>query len=119
MEKPIYHEKFQLPDKTEIDRKLIVGAAIFGIGWGWAGICPGPAVLCFYIYLPQTIVFMIMLICGQIVENLFDTKLGNFINGIKEENNNIKTNEENTDNNDNENEQKNEQILKESILSDK
>ena len=60
MEKPLFNKKFQLPDKTEIDRKLIFGAAILGIGWGFGGICPRPGFLCFLFYLPQSIVFMII-----------------------------------------------------------
>ena len=40
---PLIAERFQLPTATEIDAKVVVGPAIFGIGWGLAGICPGPA----------------------------------------------------------------------------
>lgn len=40
---PLYGERFHLPTLTQIDRKLLVGAALFGIGWGLAGYCPGPA----------------------------------------------------------------------------
>lgn len=36
-------QRIQLPSKTEIDHKLILGSVIFGIGWGIAGICPGPS----------------------------------------------------------------------------
>ncbi len=35
----------QLPTSTLIDRRLIIGSALFGIGWGLAGICPGPALV--------------------------------------------------------------------------
>lgn len=42
---PILDVKFHLPVKTEIDIRLIAGAFIFGIGWGWAGICPGPGLV--------------------------------------------------------------------------
>lgn len=42
--KPIFAPKFFLPTKSELDRPLLVGAAIFGIGWGLAGYCPGPAI---------------------------------------------------------------------------
>ena len=40
---PFYGERFHLPTLTQIDRKLLIGAALFGIGWGLAGYCPGPA----------------------------------------------------------------------------
>ena len=44
MHKPLLDEQFFLPDKRGPDKPLIVGALIFGIGWGIAGYCPGPAV---------------------------------------------------------------------------
>ncbi|HEL2957051.1 DUF6691 family protein [Stenotrophomonas maltophilia] len=36
--------RFQLPTVRDIDARLLLGAALFGIGWGWAGYCPGPAI---------------------------------------------------------------------------
>lgn len=41
---PIFEENFHLSKRTEIDKPLLTGAAIFGIGWGMSGYCPGPAV---------------------------------------------------------------------------
>lgn len=41
--KPVLEAKFQLPTRTDIDAPLVGGAALFGIGWGLAGYCPGPA----------------------------------------------------------------------------
>jgi uncharacterized membrane protein YedE/YeeE len=41
--KPWVSEKFDLPTRNDIDFKLVAGAAMFGIGWGLAGYCPGPA----------------------------------------------------------------------------
>lgn len=41
---PLFAERFQWPTKTDIDGRLVAGAAIFGIGWGLSGFCPGPAI---------------------------------------------------------------------------
>ena len=41
--KPIFGEKFHLPSSNELDARIISGPAIFGVGWGLAGFCPGPA----------------------------------------------------------------------------
>lgn len=40
---PIAAPRFVLPARTQIDRPLLLGAALFGVGWGLAGYCPGPA----------------------------------------------------------------------------
>jgi len=42
--KPLLEERFHLTDKTSLDKALLGGAALFGIGWGMTGYCPGPAV---------------------------------------------------------------------------
>ncbi|MGH8539230.1 MAG: DUF6691 family protein [Stenotrophobium sp.] len=44
-EKPLLDDRFRLPVSTAIDRRLLAGAAIFGIGWGMVGICPGPGIV--------------------------------------------------------------------------
>jgi len=41
--RPLLDEKFHLPQTTGIDARLVIGAILFGIGWGLAGYCPGPA----------------------------------------------------------------------------
>ncbi len=41
-DKPLFAEFFSLPMKQQIDRRIVIGGAIFGIGWGLAGYCPGP-----------------------------------------------------------------------------
>ena len=42
--RPIFDEAFHLPNRTDIDARIVAGPAIFGAGWGLAGFCPGPAV---------------------------------------------------------------------------
>lgn len=40
---PFFAERFQLPTRKDVDARLVLGAAIFGVGWGLGGYCPGPA----------------------------------------------------------------------------
>lgn len=42
-DRPIFSDRFRLPTRSDIDGRLMTGAALFGIGWGLAGLCPGPA----------------------------------------------------------------------------
>lgn len=42
---PLYGPKFALPTRRDIDMKLLLGAAVFGVGWGLAGYCPGPGLV--------------------------------------------------------------------------
>lgn len=44
-EKAVLGGAFEKPDRTEVEPRLIIGAAIFGIGWGLSGICPGPGIV--------------------------------------------------------------------------
>ena len=57
--KPLLANNFQLPDKKNFDRRLVGGAAIFGVGWGLVGLCPGPAISAITTGSPQVIVFVI------------------------------------------------------------
>ena len=42
--KPLVAASFSRPDRVKIDRPLVIGAALFGVGWGLSGFCPGPAI---------------------------------------------------------------------------
>ena len=44
MSRPLFGETFSLPDRSDLDRGLLIGSALFGVGWGIAGLCPGPAI---------------------------------------------------------------------------
>ena len=63
--KPLLANNFQLPDKKNFDRRLVGGAAIFGVGWGLVGLCPGPAISAITTGSPQVIVFLISMTFGM------------------------------------------------------
>jgi uncharacterized protein len=42
---PLFDTRFHLPTRKEIDPRLVLGAALFGVGWGLGGLCPGPALV--------------------------------------------------------------------------
>jgi hypothetical protein len=62
---PALAPRFDLPAKSHIDAELILGAAIFGVGWGIAGLCPGPAIASLSLGLWPTIVFTAAMIIGM------------------------------------------------------
>ena len=67
--KPVLAEDFSLPVKTRIDRPLITGSAIFGVGWGLAGFCPGPALSALALGLVPVVLFVSAMIAGMLVHD--------------------------------------------------
>jgi len=62
--RPLFAETFQLPASQLIDRPLVIGAALFGIGWGISGLCPGPAVASALLNPADGIGFVLFMIAG-------------------------------------------------------
>ncbi len=54
----------ELPDRFKIDGRLVTGSAIFGVGWGLSGICPGPGLLLLTGGSIQSLVFALAVIAG-------------------------------------------------------
>ena len=73
--KPIFTEKFHLPDNIFIDRRLIVGSAIFGVGWGLAGLCPGPVVANLLLNPNSIVPFLLIMLVGLKIGGLVKAKL--------------------------------------------
>ena len=63
---PIFSSKFYLPTRKDIDLPLILGAAIFGIGWGIAGYCPGPGITALILGIWNPVLFVIAFIVGSL-----------------------------------------------------
>ncbi|MGT2443252.1 DUF6691 family protein [Ensifer adhaerens] len=73
---PLFDGTFHLPNNQVIDRRLIVGSAIFGVGWGLVGLCPGPALASLSLGLPATVLFVVAMLAGMLVhDRLVDRKL--------------------------------------------
>ena len=64
--RPLWSERFTLPASTAIDAPLVAGAAAFGIGWGLAGYCPGPAVVSLAGGRPEVFGFVASMALGMI-----------------------------------------------------
>lgn len=65
-EKPLLAEKWSLPERSDIDPRLLAGAALFGIGWGLAGFCPGPALAAIGIVPVEALIFVASMIAGAL-----------------------------------------------------
>ena len=63
--RPILGESFQLPTRTDIDAPLLIGAVIFGLGWGLAGLCPGPAIASIAYLQTESFYFLPALFAGM------------------------------------------------------
>jgi uncharacterized membrane protein YedE/YeeE len=62
---PLADERFWVPEGKKVDARLLVGSALFGVGWGLAGYCPGPALVSLASAAPGVLVFVLALILGS------------------------------------------------------
>lgn len=60
------------PTRSDIDRPLVVGSVLFGIGWGLVGLCPGPALVNLASLTPSVVVFVLAMAAGMIVKDLWE-----------------------------------------------
>nr|BFD67688.1 YeeE/YedE thiosulfate transporter family protein [Bdellovibrio sp. HAGR004] len=72
---PLLDTKWHVPTKTELTPALMVGAVLFGAGWGLAGFCPGPAVTSLASFEPRVFYFVISMLVGMYLFRLVDKKL--------------------------------------------
>lgn len=70
-QRTVFGESCHIPVNTEIDAKLVAGAALFGLGWGLSGICPGPAITNLSGGQSGMIVFVITMLIGMITAKKF------------------------------------------------
>lgn len=68
---PLFGDFHDLPSKLKIDKPLVFGSALFGIGWGLVGICPGPGIVNLITLNQNAIVFVISLIVGMFIYKIY------------------------------------------------
>jgi uncharacterized membrane protein YedE/YeeE len=64
-------QPFQWPDLVQIDRRLVLGSLIFGVGWGLAGFCPGPALVSMAAGHDKALVFVLAMVAGMVLLDRF------------------------------------------------
>jgi uncharacterized protein len=69
--RPLLAAQSVWPTKKQIDRPLFVGAALFGVGWGLVGLCPGPALESLATLSPGVIAFVAAMAVGMILQNIW------------------------------------------------
>ncbi|NND83476.1 MAG: YeeE/YedE family protein [Gammaproteobacteria bacterium] len=68
-QQPIFERDFLVPTISDIDGRLIGGAALFGLGWGLYGYCPGPAIAALVYLSPITLGFVVAMLLGMAIGN--------------------------------------------------
>nr|WP_295904868.1 YeeE/YedE family protein [uncultured Bdellovibrio sp.] len=68
---PLFDTKWHVPQGKEITKPLIIGSALFGIGWGLAGYCPGPALTSLGTGGEKVIYFVIAMVAGMLLHRLY------------------------------------------------
>ncbi len=64
--KPVFDDDFHLPTLLQIDRQLLIGAVLFGVGWGVIGYCPGPAVASLGFGVEEPLIVVISMLAGML-----------------------------------------------------
>ena len=70
MAKPLFGHAFSLPGRTDLDPRLIIGAAVFGTGWGIAGLCPGPGLASLALSPVHAVPFIAAMLVGMLVQKV-------------------------------------------------
>ncbi|WIM13602.1 YeeE/YedE family protein [Enhydrobacter sp.] len=65
---PFFAARHQWPTRKDIDRPLVVGSVLFGLGWGLVGLCPGPAVVNIASLSPRVLLFVLAMVGGMALQ---------------------------------------------------
>jgi uncharacterized membrane protein YedE/YeeE len=69
---PVFADAFSLPDRNDLTPRLIGGSALFGIGWGIAGLCPGPGFAALAIAPTSAAIFVAAMLAGMLAVRLME-----------------------------------------------
>jgi uncharacterized membrane protein YedE/YeeE len=72
---PLFDSKFYLPTRKDIDARLVLGAAIFGVGWGLGGYCPGPGLASLVSGAIGPVVFVAAMVAGMWIQRSLDVAI--------------------------------------------
>jgi uncharacterized membrane protein YedE/YeeE len=72
MQRPVFAQGFSLPDRSDITPRLVGGSALFGIGWGIAGLCPGPGFAALAIQPAAAAIFVAAMLAGMLLVRLVE-----------------------------------------------
>lgn len=70
---PIFASDFGIPKRRDIDKRLVLGSAVFGLGWGLAGYCPGPGLVSLGSLGAKSFVFVATMLTGMLLFSAFDS----------------------------------------------
>jgi uncharacterized membrane protein YedE/YeeE len=73
---PLFDAMFHWPTRKEIDARLVIGAAIFGVGWALAGFCPGPGLVAAASGMAPALVFVVGMTLGTKIEHALPRSSG-------------------------------------------
>lgn len=74
LSRPVFAEAFALPTRKDLTAKLIGGSALFGVGWGVAGLCPGPGIAALVIEPASAAIFVVAMLAGMALVRLTEGK---------------------------------------------
>jgi uncharacterized membrane protein YedE/YeeE len=74
--------EMKLPTASHIDRRLVVGSTIFGIGWGIAGFCPGPALVALGMGEAKALAFVVAMLLGMVLFELIERRRAGKVNAL-------------------------------------
>lgn len=73
--RPVLESRFFVPESAALDRRLLAGAALFGIGWGIAGLCPGPAIASLALSPGAVLPFVAAMLAGMAIHSFLPERM--------------------------------------------